>query len=213
VLERCFKIAKVNWKHNLMPHTIVAVLLCVASPLLMGVENLDEPQVAKILELYLSFLGMILLIPVFLPDTNKDVRDLIASKKIPITGIRIIRMLEALVVLTVLLTVYLAALKYGKCQFRFGTCFYAAFATCLFQGGLGVLLYSVIDNIALAYMIPFLYYIISMGAGNKYLGKFWLSGFSYSSAMGGNAEDKLYLLVAGAVMLVLALWIREKKRT
>lgn len=213
MLERCFKIAKVNWKHNLMPHTIVAVLLCVASPLIMGVENLDETQVAKILELYLSFLGMILLIPVFLPDTNKDVRDLIASKKIPITGIRIIRMLEALVVLTVLLTVYLAALKYGKCQFRFGTCFYAAFATCLFQGGLGVLLYSVIDNIALAYMIPFLYYIISMGAGNKYLGKFWLSGFSYSSAMGGNAEDKLYLLVAGAVMLVLALWIREKKRT
>lgn len=212
MLERCFKIAKVNWKHNLWPHVIVGVLLCVCSPLVMGVENLEESQVAKILELYLSFLGMILLIPLFLPDTNKDVRDLIASKKVPIIGIRIVRMLEALLILVVLLCAYLAALKCGNCQFHFETCFYAAFATCLFQGGLGVLLYSVIDNIALAYMIPFLYYIISMGGGSKYLGKFWLAGYSYSSAMGGNADDKVYLLAAGIIMLVIALWIREIKR-
>lgn len=212
MLEQGFSIVKTNWKHNLLPHTIVAVLLCVISPLIMGVENLEEVQVAIIMERYLCFLGVVLLVPLFLPDTNKNIRDLIASKKVPITGIRCLRLLEAVVFVAVLLLAYLLFLKYGNCQFRLEMCFYAAFSNCLFLGGLGILFYSVIDNIALAYMMPFLYYILSMGAGTKYLGRFWLFEFSKAAGEGGTAVDKTYLLAAGVVMLVAALFIREKRR-
>ncbi|MDE6433622.1 MAG: hypothetical protein K2L07_05275 [Lachnospiraceae bacterium] len=212
MLEQSFSIVKANWKHNLLSHTIVAVLLCVVSPLFMGVENLEEVQVAMILERYLCFLGVILIVPLFLPDTNKNIRDLIASKKMPITGIRCLRLLEAVVFVVILLLAHLLFLKQGNCQFRFGACFFAAFSTSLFLGGLGILFYSIIDNIALAYMMPFLYYMLSMGAGAKYLGKFWLFGFSVAAAEGKNALDKSYLLMAGIVMSVAAIWIREKRR-
>lgn len=206
--EQYLKIGKISWKHNLRIHALIAVIFCLCSPLLMGMRNLEEVQVAAIMERYLSFLGMILLVPLFLPDTNKDIRDLIASKKVPITGIRIIRLLEAVLALAILLFFFLAVLKYGNCEFRFGVCFFAVFATCLFQGGLGLLFYSVIDNIALAYMVPFLYYILSLGGSKKMLGHFHLFSF-----LMGKEGDKLYLLAAGVAMITAALVIREVKRT
>lgn len=207
MLEQYLEIAKVNGKHNLFPHIVISVLLCVIAPLLMGVENLDEPQVAKIIEMYLGFLGMILLIPLFLPDTNKDIRDLIASKKVPITVVRLIRLLEAFAVLSVLLAVFLAMLKYNDCTFHFGKCFYAAVANCIGMGGVGLLFYSLVDNIAFAYMMPFLYYVISL-SNRKFLGKLWLMGFS-----GGSIDEKKYILIAGICMMVAALLVREKSRT
>lgn len=207
MLERYCEIAKTNWKHNLLPHCIIAILICIAAPLLMGVKNLEEPQVAKIIEFYLGFLGVILLIPLFLPDTNKDIRDLTASKKTPVTTVRIIRLFDALACLVLLLALFLGALKTGGCNFRYGECFYVAFSNCVFMGGLGLLFYSMADNIALAYMIPVLYYIISMGSGKKYLGKFFLMGFC-----AGNTEDKKYLLASGILMVAAALIIRWKRR-
>lgn len=206
-MERYCEIAKANWKHNLLFHCIIAVLLCVAAPLVMGVENLDEPQVAKIIEFYLGFLGVILLIPLFLPDTNKDIRDVIASKKMPITAVRLIRLFSALLLLSILLLLFLGALKSGGCDFQYGKCFYAAAANCIFMGGIGLIFYSVADNIALAYMIPLLYYIVCMGSGKKYLGRFYLMGFS-----AGSIEDKKYILAVGALMIAAALIIRWKSR-
>ncbi len=208
MLERYYEIVKINWKHNLFLHFVIALLLCVAAPFLMGVNNLEEPQVAKIIEFYLSFLGVILLIPLFIPDTNKDIRDLIASKKTPITSVRICRILEAVICLSVILLLFLYFLKMGDCEFRYGTCFFVAMANCVFMGGIGLLIYSMIDNIALAYMIPILYFIVSMGSGKKYLGKFWLLGFSSGNSIG----DKSYLLAAGVVMITAALLIRKVRR-
>lgn len=208
MLERYYEIAKINWKHNLLSHLVLAVLLCVAAPFLMGVKNLEELQVARIIEFYLGFLGVILLIPLFIPDTHKDIRDLIASKKTPITCVRLIRILEAVICLSIILLVFLYALKLGDCEFRYGTCFFAAMANCVFMGGIGLLFYSVIDNIALAYMIPFFYFIVSMRSGKKYLGKFWLFSFSAGSGIG----DKIYLLAMGVVMIVAAFLIRKKCR-
>ncbi len=208
MLERYYEIVKINWKHNLFLHFVIALLLCVAAPFLMGVNNLEEPQVAKIIEFYLSFLGVILLIPLFIPDTNKDIRDLIASKKTPITSVRICRILEAVICLSVILLLFLYFLKMGDCEFRYGTCFFVAMANCVFMGGIGLLIYSMIDNIALAYMIPILYFIVSMGSGKKYLGKFWLLGFSSGNSIG----DKSYLLTAGVVMITAALLIRKVRR-
>ena len=205
--EQYYKIAKTNWKHNLMLHCIIAVILCLIAPFIMGTKNLVEPQVAKIIECYLGFLGVILLIPLFLPDTNKDIRDLIASKKTPITLVRFIRFLEALLCLVILLCTFLGALKVGDCVFDYGKCIYAAMASCIFMGGLGLLFYGIIDNIVLAYMIPFSYFIVSLGSGKKYLGKFWLMSFS-----AGSIEDKKYLLAAGILMIVAALVIREKRK-
>lgn len=207
MLEQGFAIAKTNWKHNLLPHVLLAVMLCLVAPFIMGVKNLEEPQVAKVIEMYFSFLGVILLIPLFLPDTNKDIQDLTASKKISITAVRMIRLLQSVVVLSVLLLLVLWGLKQGDCSFHYGKCFYAAMANSIAVGGLGLLFYSITDQIVIAYLMPFIYYIISLGSGWKYLGHFWLLSFS-----AGRITDKKYILIMGILMTMLSLFIKWKRR-
>ncbi|GAA3646155.1 hypothetical protein [Asaccharospora irregularis] len=205
-MERYLKIAKVNLKFNLFPHIIVVIGLCLISPLIMGLKNLDSLNTAKILDMYISLFGMILLVPLFIPDQDKDIRDLVKSKKESITINYLIRIVEAIVCLIIIVLGFLVFLKKGNCTFDFMQYFYGTISTCIFLGGLGILAYSIVDNIAVGYMIPVLYYILCYGAGKKYLGNFYLF-----SMMEGNVLDKKYLLVAGALMIIVGISYRRKK--
>lgn len=205
-MERYLKIAKVNLKFNLFPHIIAALSLCLISPIIMGVKNLDSINSAKILEMYISFLGIIVLVPLFMPEQDKDIRDLVKSKKESITINYLIRIVEALGFLIIIVLGFLIFLKRGNCTFDFTQYFYGTISTCIFLGGLGVLVYSIVDNIAVGYMVPILYYILCYGAGKKYLGKFYLF-----LMMQGNILDKKYLLIAGILMIAIGIFYRSKK--
>lgn len=205
MVEKYLNILKVNLKFHLAPHMLVALALCIISPLVMGVRNLDLFNTAKILEMYISLLGIILLIPVFLPDQDKDIRQLIQSKPEPMWMIHILRTLEAFLVLMVLIMGFLVFLVKGNCTFPFWDYVYGVMANCIFLGGMGVMVYAVIDNIPVAYMVPILYYILCYGGGKNYLGHFYLF-----SMLGGSVEDKIYLLVSGIVMIVIGLVLRNK---
>lgn len=193
-------------KHNLGLHMLVCVLLTVVSPLFMGIENLPETSVAKIMEVYLSLIGLILLVPTFLPDMNKDIRDLIYSKKEPAAVLHCIRVLEAVAVMVMIGILFLSLLKAGNCQFHFKTMFYTLMANGLFLGGMGMLVFAFFEQPVFSYMIPMVYYVVNYGAGRKQLGKFWLF-----SMQGGSIEEKHYLISAGLLFIVGAIIIRKLK--
>lgn len=210
MLVQSLEIAKTNWRHNLLPHFVMGVLLLLAAPAIMGVKNLEEQDVARVVDMYLSFLGILLFIPAFLPDGNRDIRDLTASKKTPITYVRAVRLLQAFFSVALLLVLFLYALKLGDCHFAFGTFYYAAVADCVALGGLGILCYGITDNLVLGYMAPVIYYVASMGV-HKYMKKFWLMSLLKP---GGEvtAEDKIYILSAGLCMMAAGLYIKWKRR-
>lgn len=79
-MERYLQIGKINLKHNILPHLLVTAALLCLSPLVLGVSNLEAPDTAKVLEMYVALTGIILLTPVFLPEQNKDLRDLVYAK-------------------------------------------------------------------------------------------------------------------------------------
>ena len=56
-------------------------------------------------------------------------------------------------------------------------------------------------------MISFAIYIINYGAGQKYLGNFYIF-----SMMNGSMTEKYYLLISGICMIVTAISYRELKR-
>lgn len=205
-MERYLKIAIVNVRHNLLYHILICILLAVMAPLFMGIENLDQYSVAKIIEIYLSLVGMILLIPTFIPDMDKDIRDLIYSKKEPVIVIHFIRVLESLVIIMVIGILFLKYLESGNCQFSFGKMFYTFLANGLFLGGLGMLMFSLFDQAVFAYMIPLIYYVVNFGAGKKQLGRFWLF-----SMQAGSIEEKHYLLGFGILFIVGAVIIVKCK--
>ena len=73
------------------------------------------------------------------------------------------------------------------------------------MGALGFLLMA--DNLAIAYMIPVFYYICCYGAGEKYLGKFFLF-----SLMQGKTENKIWLGAAGILLTAAGIVIRNRKK-
>ncbi|MEG0842958.1 MAG: hypothetical protein RSD22_03595 [Romboutsia sp.] len=205
-MERYLKIAKVNLKFNLFPHIIAAVSLCLISPIIMGVKNLDSINSAKILEMYISLLGIIVLVPLFMPEQDNNIRDLIKSKKESIAINYLIRITQAIIFLVIIVLVFLVFLKSENCTFYFGKYFYGTISTCIFLGGLGTFVYSIVDNIAVGYMVPILYYMLCYGTGRKYLGKFYLF-----SMMQGNYINKNYLLITGILMVAIGIFYRSKK--
>ena len=206
-MERYLNIAKVNLKFNLLPHIIVVLFLAVLAPVIMGVSNLEPLQVAKVVDFYLSLFGIVLCVPLFIPDEDRSVRELIQSKKESMYLVQGIRIVEGVILLLISLALFLLFMKQQRSQFPYCQYLYGAIANGLFLGGLGIMMYSILDNLAVAYMIPILYYVMCMGGGKKYVGRFYLF-----SLMGGDIGDKIYLLVAGIIMIVVGIIIRNEKK-
>lgn len=204
-MERYLKISKVNLKYNLLPHLLICIVLCLAAPLFMGTKNLEQYQVAKIVECYLSLYGIILLIPVFIPDMNRDIRDLTASKKESMALLHVIRIIWSLLFITIISFVFLLYLKQENCTFDFGMLLYGMMANALFLGGMGVFVFALSDQVVFAYMIPLMYYVANYGAGYKHLGNFWL----FSMQSGNGILGKNYLLISGIILLIGAVFWRK----
>ena len=71
-MERYWQVERVNLKHNILLHLLVCVLLLGLSPLLMGVANLGQQDTAKVLEMYVALIGIVMLVPIFLPEQDQN---------------------------------------------------------------------------------------------------------------------------------------------
>lgn len=49
-----------QFRHNAWQHLLLSVLLLAASPLVLGISNLDASQSAKVLETYVALVGILL---------------------------------------------------------------------------------------------------------------------------------------------------------
>lgn len=206
-MERILSIEKEHFKNHYVGHLAAALLFCLLAPVIVGMEALNRYQSGQVLDMYFSLLGIVLLTPLFMPEQNKDIRDLLASREYPLRNIQLLRLLQAVVILAVLNLLVLFQMKLGECTFPFGTYFCCAMANCVFLGGLGIFAYGITDHLVIAYMIPVFYYICCYGAGQKYLGKFYLF-----SLMTGDLENKIWLGTAGILLTAAGVVIRNRKK-
>lgn len=203
-METYLQIAKYNLKINMLPHILLMVLFCIFAPIIIGTQNLNSMKTAQVLEYYLSLCGPIICIPLFLPDQNKEIRDLMKTKSIPVIVIHLIRTVELIFSLIVAILLFLLYLKESNCDFIYEVYFYATLATCFFLGGLGALIFSISDNMILAYMIPIMYYLLCFFNKSEIMKQFFL--FSLSK---GSLVEKHYLFIAGIIMIGLSIICRN----
>ncbi len=204
-MERYQKIAYVNLKHNLIIPYVLVVLLCLLSPLVIGLENLNENQTAKVIEVFISLFGIILLMSIFTPDIDRDIRDIISSKKESMIVNHVLRSISALILIAVTGVLYLGWMALGGCEFSFSGMFFVLMANSIFLGGLGVFFFSISNQPVLGYMVPILYYVLNFGSGKKYLGDFYL----FSVMQTGSYQEKYILLAGGIGLLVLSVIWRD----
>lgn len=156
-------LVKEQIRHNIGWQTGLSVLLLAGSPLIWGIRNLDLAQSAKVLEMYVATIGILLFVPVFQPEQNKDLRDLITSKYTDIRCIYGVRVGLSVLVGGILLFVYMGVMRHGNCEMELGKFFFGTMAEMLAFGGIGILAYAWSDNLIVGYMVPIVYYVIAYG--------------------------------------------------
>lgn len=199
-MARYYQIGKVNLRFNLLPHLLLSLALLCISPVLMGVENLDASRTARVLEMFVALLGIILLTPIFLPEQNKDIKDLVEAKYTSLTAVYLIRILEGLLCLVILIGGYILVLQFNNCSFPEMKFFLGTLAEAIFLGGMGLCAYSLFNQIAVAYMLPLMYYVLAFGGGKKLLHNYYLFSMIYDSF-----QEKIYLVVLGFILIIIGI--------
>lgn len=193
-------LAKAQLRYNFRAPLVLALLLLGLVPVLFGIDGLKGEEAAVPLEMFAALLGIVLLPPIFQPEQESAVRELIASKFTSLDAIYGLRAIMAIVMLSLLLLgLSLVMLMNGS---DFPILRYAAgtFAGAYFLGALGLLAYSMTSQIAVGYMVPLVYYVFNLfGADN--FGPFAL--FSISKV--NSFVEKYWLAGAGMLFLLAAL--------
>lgn len=198
-LVETIEIAKKNLRHNSLLSIAAAVMLCLFTPLLIGTANLDLNSAAMPLEMFVSLIGIVLLTPVFQPEQNEEIHDLVCSKYCNIGKVYLIRTLYSVVVVILLICLFTVYMQTQGSDVTiilvFGTV-----ANATFLGSMGMLTSALTGNTVIGYMPPFLYYALNIGMGPK-LGSFYLFSMTV-----GNFRAKIWLLAAGVLMIMVSLF-------
>lgn len=197
-------IVKINLRHNFLPHLLAALVITFLAPVVFETSVLDGKLAAQPLEMLLSLAGVLLLTPIFLPEQDENIRDLIRSKRTDYLAVCALRVAYSTVALALLIGGFTLFMR--SCESAVGwQHFFGAFVSAFFLGVLGFAGAGVAGNVTVGYMVAMIYYIANFTLKNK-LGDFYL--FSMSAGDGGGKE----FLLAVSLLLVAMVFEWKKAR-
>ena len=183
----------------------MAVLLCLVTPLLIGTANLDRNSSAMPLEMFISLIGIVLLTPVFQPEQNEEIDDLVSSKYCSTAKVHLIRIVYSAGIIALLICVFTVYMKLQSCDVALVLAL-GTIADAILLGSMGLLTSALTGNTVIGYMPPLLYYVLNIGRGPK-LGSFYLF-----SMITGNYTAKLWLFAAGLIIIIFALFYQRFRK-
>ena len=195
-IQCIIKILKVNLRHNFVVHFALAVLITLFIPVVFSIRELDADMAVRLVEMILPLMGIVIITPIFAPEHDKSIRDVVRSKKtnyILICSVRIIYSIFAAAIITFL---FILLMKYSGSDVKI-TYFVGGLINEIFLGALGVTAAGISGNICAGYMAPFFYYILNV-AGKEKMGYLYL--FSMSA---GSFEEKYYLFALSVILIIL----------
>ena len=205
-MGKYLEVTKIQLKYNAWQHVLISILLLAASPLVLGISNLDAAQSAKVLETYVALVGILLFVPVFLPEQDRNLWDVIKTHYTKITTVYLTRILLSFLFSALLILVFLLVMQAGNCEMEPVKYYFGTMAEVIAFGGLGVFAYAVTDNLIVGYMIPLGYYAAGISAGYRYMKKF------YPFGMLTDYETKYWILVAGIILMACGVLLIRKRR-
>lgn len=202
-MANLLKIAAVNLKHNTLPHFLLAIVIALLTPVIFGISSLSEIESAQPLEMFLSLSGIILLTPIFLPEQNENIRDLIRSKKTVDTAVYIIRLMYSLILLAMLFGIFTFVMYKSESEVTIKH-FFGGYISAIFLGALGFTVSGLSESTTNGYMVSFIYYIASFILKER-LNKWYLFSMSI-----GSFDEKYYLFITSFIMIFAAMYIRNR---
>lgn len=187
-------VAGINIRHHFKSHFLLALIIAFLTPVIFGISSLNAEGSAQPLEMFLSLTGLILLTPVFYPEQDENIRDLIRSKRTEHLEVCFVRLLYSLSALAAIYGIFIIFMYCSEDKVTFRH-FIGGYSSALFLGTLGFFFAGVCENTAAGYMVGMIFYISNF-ALKKELKNLYL--FSMSS---GSFHEK-YSLMSVSVILI-----------
>ncbi|MBD5159326.1 MAG: hypothetical protein HDT23_03685 [Ruminococcus sp.] len=198
------KILSVNLRHNFLIHFLLAILVAFLTPVVFSINALDSRASAQPLETLLSFTGTIILTPVFLPEQNPEIRDVIRSKKTNYLTVCIIRVIYSVLAIMLVTGMFVLVMRHNECDVTYRH-FIGGFASSLFMGTIGFTVAGLSNSVSAGYMASMVYYASNIGLKDK-LGICYL----FSMYSGEKFSDK-YLLILLSVFIISVVFVILRK--
>lgn len=119
VWQKYSYIARSNLRRNAAPHLLLSVLLTALAPVLFGITELDATAAAIRLERFVALIGIVLLVPIFAPEQERDIRDLTETKPVSQTGIMLVRLCTAVLAMLAMIAGFAGAMAWSGSEFPF----------------------------------------------------------------------------------------------
>lgn len=175
------------------------------TPIIFGTANLDQAASAVPLEMFVSFIGIVLFTPIFQPEQDDEIANVVLPKRVSIDIVYLIRTIYSLVFLIAVIVLFGVYMMLQRSDVTF-LLLIGTMANAVFLGSLGMLTAVLTDNTIVAYMIPLVYYMLNYGAGKK-SGNYYL--FSMRIL---DFQPKVWLLLTGILLIFVSLLIKRQKR-
>lgn len=203
-MERYLSIGNSFIRRHYLPHLLLTLLFCCMAGFFVSFRNLDASQAAKVMEMYVAFTGIFLFTPLFMPEQNKEIWLLEKSKGMDLWKLYLIRLLQAIVLLAIVVTIFIQVMKQENSQFNFGKLWMGSFCEIFFLGSIGFFVSGITNQVILGYMMSVIYFIANIG-GSKYLGHFALF-----QMMKGSYNFVVPMSIIAFILIVGGITLREK---
>lgn len=203
-MERYLSVGSSFLRRQYLPHLLITLFLCVMSGFFVSFQNLSPEQAAKVMEMFVMFTGILLFTPLFMPEQNREIWLLEKAKKTSMWQLYLVRILEALMLLAIIVTVFIGILFLGNSEFEVGKLWIGSFVEILYLGAVGFFVSGVTNQVVLGYMVSILYFIGNIG-GSRFFGKLALF-----QMMKGDFTFIPWMLAGAVVLLTAGIVIREK---
>lgn len=205
-MEKYGKVTVSFVKRQYFPHLLLVLLFVVLSGGFVSFKGLGSAQAAKVMEMYVSFTGIFLFTPLFMPEQDREIWDLERSKGTAMWQLYLPRILLAVLIGILVVSLFMCLMIRGGGSFNAGSLFWGACCEILFLGSIGFFASAVTNQVVIGYMLAVVYYALNIGGG-KYLGKFALF-----QMMKGEYGSWGCWLFGAVVLLISGVVVRERVR-
>ncbi|MGL9729359.1 hypothetical protein [Enterococcus sp. DIV0756] len=206
-MEVLAKVSLAFWRFHFYPAVFIAILLTMLFPTFFGVENASFLQSAEIYERFFPLIGLIVFIPLYLPDSSEETTLLIKTKRFSYVGILLLRFLQILITLLLLTCGCLLLFELSNATIEFDLFLFSGIANALFMGGLYAIGFAFANQSVTGLILPLGYYVASLFVGEKYLQIFYL--FTLGEK---DTHSKLVLFFSGLLFILLSFVIRKRRK-
>ena len=197
-----WQIAKINLRHNFVPLLLLAAVVMVLTPVLFGTTNLDRLAAAAPLEMFVSTIGIILLVPIFQPEQNSEIEDIVTSQYVDCVYVYMIRVTYSVIGLVLLILLFSGYMLICGCDISVALIF-GTLADAMFLGSIGLLVAAVTNNLPVSLMASILYYGLNLFARSK------VGAFNLFSMMNGDYSSNIWLFAVSIVLIIAAVILKR----